>query len=173
MAYRLLFVDGHGSHINMRFLNYCDEHRILIALYPPHSTHTLQPLDVCMFRPLSQAYSSQLTQFMDECQGISSITKRDFFPLFWSAWKTAFIEKSILSSFAATGIDPFNPDRIICRFAHKEEERPSSSSSSDSILKPDDWKRIEKLLRSVITDRCDKRVQKLSNTIHGLHMENC
>jgi hypothetical protein len=45
----------------MDFINYCDEHRILLAIMPPHSTHTLQPLDVVMFKPLSTAYSSALT----------------------------------------------------------------------------------------------------------------
>ena len=66
----------------MKFIDYYDSHRILLAIYPPHATHTLQPLDICLFRPLSQAYSDQLVKFMDECQGFSSITKRDFFRLF-------------------------------------------------------------------------------------------
>jgi hypothetical protein len=26
-------------------------------IYPPYSTHTLQPLDVVMFKPLSSVYS--------------------------------------------------------------------------------------------------------------------
>ena len=39
--WRLLLLDGHGSHITMRFINYCNSHRILLALYPPHSTYTL------------------------------------------------------------------------------------------------------------------------------------
>ena len=64
-SWRLLILDGHGSHISMKFIDYCDSHRILLAIYPPHSTHTLQPLDVCLFRPLSQAYSNQLAIFMD------------------------------------------------------------------------------------------------------------
>lgn len=44
-SWRLLFVDGDGSHLNVKFLNRCEQHRILIAIYPPHSTHRLQPLD--------------------------------------------------------------------------------------------------------------------------------
>ena len=55
-SYRLLILDGHGSHITMDFIDYCDKHKILLAIYPPHSTHTLQPLDVVMFKPLSTAY---------------------------------------------------------------------------------------------------------------------
>src|SRR4051794_6719378 len=51
--WRLLVVDGHGSHINMKFLDYCDFHRILVAVYPPRSTHRLQPLDVSLFAPFA------------------------------------------------------------------------------------------------------------------------
>jgi hypothetical protein len=59
--WRLLIVDGHGSHLTIDFINYCDSHRILLAILPPHSTHTLQPLDVVMFKPLSSSYSYELT----------------------------------------------------------------------------------------------------------------
>jgi hypothetical protein len=80
--WRLLIIDGHGSHLTMDFINYCDEHRILIAIMPPHSTHTLQPLDVVMFKLLSTAYSSALTTHLHKSQGLVPIKKGDFFPLF-------------------------------------------------------------------------------------------
>jgi hypothetical protein len=53
--YRLLILDGHGSHVTRQFINYCDLHRILVLVYPPHATHTLQPLDVSCFKPLSSS----------------------------------------------------------------------------------------------------------------------
>jgi hypothetical protein len=40
-SYRLLILDGHGSHLTMDFIEYCNQNRILLAVYPPHSTHTL------------------------------------------------------------------------------------------------------------------------------------
>ncbi|KAH4206555.1 hypothetical protein HBI95_117190 [Parastagonospora nodorum] len=43
---RLLILNGHGSHLTPEFLEYCNRHRILLIVFPPHSTHTLQPLDV-------------------------------------------------------------------------------------------------------------------------------
>ena len=33
----------------MQFIDYCDEHNILLAILPPHSTHRLQFLDVSVF----------------------------------------------------------------------------------------------------------------------------
>jgi hypothetical protein len=59
----------------MKFINFCDVNKILLAIYPPHSTHSLQPLDVSLFGPLLQAYSARLEHFMHKCQGISHITK--------------------------------------------------------------------------------------------------
>jgi hypothetical protein len=38
---RLLIVNSHNSHVNMRFINYCDQNRILLAILPSHSTHRL------------------------------------------------------------------------------------------------------------------------------------
>ncbi|KAF2204297.1 hypothetical protein GQ43DRAFT_364973, partial [Delitschia confertaspora ATCC 74209] len=34
-----------------------------------------QSLDICMFRPLSTAYSKELSNFVYNCQGISYIAK--------------------------------------------------------------------------------------------------
>src|SRR6478735_6337945 len=83
--------------------------RILLAILPPRSTHTLQPLDVVLFKPLSSAYSAELTTHLQESQGLLPIKKGDFFPLFWKAWMSSFKEETILKSFEATGISPFNP----------------------------------------------------------------
>jgi hypothetical protein len=44
-SHRLLFVDGHGSHFNMKFFDWCEQHKFLLSVNPPHSTHRLQHLD--------------------------------------------------------------------------------------------------------------------------------
>jgi hypothetical protein len=110
--WRLLIVDGHGSHLTMNFINYCDEHRILLAIMPPHSTHTLQLLDVVMFKPLSTAYSSALTTHLHKSQGLVPIKKGDFFPLFWEAWVASFRKQLVEKSFSATGIWPMEREVI-------------------------------------------------------------
>jgi hypothetical protein len=82
-SYRLLILDGHGSHVTMDFISYCDQNKILLAIFPPHSTRTLQPLDVVLFKPLSIAYSAALSSHLHSSQGLLRITKGDFFSLFW------------------------------------------------------------------------------------------
>jgi hypothetical protein len=80
--WRLLILDGHGSHLTMKFIDYCDTNRILLMTYPPHSTHSLQPLDVGIFSPLSTTYSKNLEDFLHKSMALSHITKQDFFRLF-------------------------------------------------------------------------------------------
>jgi hypothetical protein len=81
-SYRLLILDGHGSHLTTDFIDFCDGNRILLAIFPPHSTHSLQPLDVVLFGPLSKFYAQNLDRHLHRSQGITRITKCDFFENF-------------------------------------------------------------------------------------------
>jgi hypothetical protein len=49
-----------------------------VAVFPPHSTHSLQPLDVVCFSPLAASYSKELSAHIFETQGLVPITKGDF-----------------------------------------------------------------------------------------------
>ena len=169
-AYRLLILDGHGSHVSMRFIDYCNQNRILLAVYPPYLTHTLQPLDVCLFGPLATAYSDKLASFIYESMAFTALKKRDFFRLFNKAWETLFTKKNILSGFEACGLEPFNPERVLARFS-TTTGRPSSSEGSQSALTAQEWRRIEELFRSVVSDIYDQQAKQLSNTIHSLSMK--
>jgi hypothetical protein len=136
--WRLLFLNGHGSHLTMKFFNYYDDNKILLATYPPHSTHSLQPLDVGIFSPLSHAYSSELEAYLHISMGLSHITKRDFFRLFFPAWIKALSSKNIISSWRTVRIYPFNPKIVLARFSREPQSRPLTSESSRSILGVED-----------------------------------
>ena len=75
---RILIVDSHSSHLNIRFIDHCDRHNILLAILPPHSTHQLQPLDISIFSPLTTAYSNQIDNLIQSNQDFSRVTKRNF-----------------------------------------------------------------------------------------------
>jgi hypothetical protein len=130
---RLLLVDGHGSHVNMRFLEYCHQHRIIVACYPPHTTHYLQPLDVGLFAPLALRYSQQLDAFTQRSIGLSKVSKRDFYPLFKPAFAQAFTADNIHSAFAKTGVQLFNPDVIVKELDLAPSSRPTTSTSSSFV----------------------------------------
>jgi hypothetical protein len=156
-GYRLLLLEGHASHVTMDFINYCHDKRILLAVLPPHSTHTLQPLDVGMFKPLSNAYSTELAEYLQDSQGLLNLTKGDFFPLFWRSWTSVFKPKLIKRSFEATGIHPANPEVVLKKFA----KEASDSDSSQSVLPGEDWLKLKSIVRREVRDQSSKDVKKL------------
>ncbi|KAH4914299.1 hypothetical protein HBI79_242250 [Parastagonospora nodorum] len=166
--YRLLILDGHGSHVTMAFIDYCDRNRILLMVFPPHSTHTLQPLDVVLFKPLSQAYTQRLTTYLHKAQGLISITKGDFFSLFWDAWVSVFSRETLISkAFETTGIWPKDPNVVLKRFTQTPERSPSSSR-----LSPSDWLQMQRLVRAAVKDTRQDEAKKLSYTLHQLSVQN-
>jgi hypothetical protein len=58
--WRLLTIDGHGSHVTRDFITYYDNNKILFLILPPHATYTLQPLDVVCFELLAGNYTKEL-----------------------------------------------------------------------------------------------------------------
>ena len=130
-AKRLLIVDGHSSHVNLAFINHCDQSGILLGILPPHSTHRLQPLDVVIFSPLATAYSNQIDAFIQSSRGFGRITKRVFWSLFRNAWTSALTLPNIRAGFSATGIHPFQPSKVLQQLKIKTP----SPLISDSELK--------------------------------------
>lgn len=44
--HRLLVIDGFTGHTTLDFIGYCIKFNIIVAVFPSHSTHILQPLNV-------------------------------------------------------------------------------------------------------------------------------
>jgi hypothetical protein len=62
--YRLLILDGHGSHLTPGFDKACKDNDIITIYMPPYSYYLLQPLDVGCFGPLKHAYGGLVEQKM-------------------------------------------------------------------------------------------------------------
>jgi hypothetical protein len=103
-------------------------------IYLPHATHSLQALDVVMFKSLSSQYSKKLTNHTHKLLGILPVKKGDFVPLFWSAWVSSFTDKLIFKAFEATGIWPKNRDAVLKRFKHKP---PTNLNEFTSLIESD------------------------------------
>ena len=135
LRYRLLIVDGHGSHLTQDFIEFCHQNRIILAVLPPHSTQTLQPLDVVCFKPLSSQYSNELDSHLQQSQGLSPLEKGDFFNLFWPAWVSTFTMDLVKQAFKATGISPVNPHPNI-NFSRSAKGRFPSIFCSNTTQMP-------------------------------------
>jgi hypothetical protein len=73
--WRLIILDGHGSHLTYGFIHFCREHHIIVICLPAHATAMIQPLDVVIFSPLSNQWSKVLEA---ELVGGLCMRKQDF-----------------------------------------------------------------------------------------------
>jgi hypothetical protein len=166
-AYRLLFLDGHSSHLNMRFIEFCDENKILLMAYPPHSTHRLQPLDVSLFNPLANYYSQNLDEWLRKSHGICSMSKQHFWSLFKPAFDLAFTKKNIESAWKKTGLYPLNEEVILSQ-VRVTEPRPSSAASSASAFSSSSWKRAHEHFHATYGPAMTRSELKVYNTLDYL-----
>jgi hypothetical protein len=142
--YRLLILDGHGSHLTPQFDQLCSENNVIPICMPAHSSHKLQPLDIGYFAPLKKAYKTSINQ--KARLGVSHIDKFDFLKAFPAARKSAFQPETIRNSFAGAGLVPFNPDRVLSqlKIQLKTPTPPGSRSTNSAPKTPYTTKQLEK-----------------------------
>lgn len=145
---RFLLTDGHSSHVNLRFIEYCDQNNIILAILPPHSTHRLQPLDVGIFGPLGSAYSNEIDQLCQSSKGFSRITKSSFWQLFRAAWESALTKKNIQSAFASPGIHPYNPPKVL-NILNNRTPSPISSDNEDKQKTPGSVRAVRRTIKAI------------------------
>jgi len=147
-------MDGHSSHINMRFIDFCDNHSIILGILPPHSTHRLQPLDVGIFSPLSTAYSNEIDHLIQSSQGFSRVTKRSFWAMFRTAWKTALSFENIRSAFASTAVYPLGPEKILNQLK-KKTPSPTLSDSEFNRKTPSSVRGVRRAVKAIRSETTD------------------
>ncbi|KAJ8875517.1 hypothetical protein PR048_023412 [Dryococelus australis] len=52
----LLLIDGHLSHLTLHTSKFCSDNGIVCVALLPNSTNILQPMDVCVFKPLKHGW---------------------------------------------------------------------------------------------------------------------
>lgn len=172
--WRLLIIDGHGSHVTKDFITYCDDHKILLMIYPPHSTHVLQPLDVSCFKPLSQNYSKELDYLTQRTQGLVPVKKSDFVRLFWPAWVTTFTKTLVETAFSATGIHPPNANVILSKYqvlTPPELATPPEQTAVTTAPTAPNWLKAKSLLREVVGSEPSTDLGRLEQVLHQLHVQ--
>lgn len=165
--YRLLFLDGHSSHINMRFIDYCDENKILLMAYPPHSTHRLQPLDVSLFNPLANYYSQNLDEWLRKHHGVCGINKKHFWSLFKPAFDLAFTKKNIDSGWRKTGLFPLNEEVILSQVRITNTPPPTNEPDYFTIT-PSDWQQTSEHFKATYGKAITRDERKVYKTIDYL-----
>ena len=147
--YRLLILDGHGSHLTPKFDEICEKNDIIAICMPPHSSHLLQPLDIGCFAVLKRAYGRLIESKMRA--RINHIDKLDFLEAYPSARIEAFKSETIKNSFAAAGLMPYNPDRVISKLdiRLRTPTPPSSRGSEWEPKTPSNYVQLQKQASSI------------------------
>jgi hypothetical protein len=108
---RVLICDGFGTHETLEILEYCFENNIILCRLPSHTSHKLQPCDVRVFAPLKAAYRDQVERLYRG--GVDIVGKEHFTSLYSPAREKALTKRNITAGWAATGLFPFNPERVL------------------------------------------------------------
>ncbi|KAF7577160.1 hypothetical protein PtrM4_014000 [Pyrenophora tritici-repentis] len=103
--------DGFGTHKTVEILEFCLENNIILCRLPSHTSHKLQPCNVGIFAPLKTAYRDEVERL--NRGGIDRIGKEHFTSLYKPARDKAFTKRNILAGWAATGLFPLNPERVL------------------------------------------------------------
>jgi hypothetical protein len=88
--WRLLIMDGHGSHMTMEFIEECWQWKVKPFVLPPHSTHLLQPRDVGVFQSYKHFHQEELEESI-KYSGFE-FEKADFLACFQSMRDKTFKE---------------------------------------------------------------------------------
>ena len=118
-VWRLLLVDGDGSHLTREFYEYAIAHKIQPFALPPHLSHLLQPLDVGCFQPLKWYHGLELDHASRT--GARDINKADFLSTIESIRCATFTVSTIRSGWRRTGLYPFKPDLVINELKTQEQ----------------------------------------------------
>jgi hypothetical protein len=108
---RVLICDGFGTHKTLKALEFCFKNNIILCCLPSHTSHKLQPYNVGVFAPLKAAYHNKADGLFQG--GTNIVGKQHFTSLYSPVREKVFTKRNIMAAWAACGLFPFNPDRVL------------------------------------------------------------
>ena len=127
-AWRMLIMDGHGTHNHLDYINYCWNHGIIPFLFPPHTTHLLQPLDVVCFQPMKYYHAKAIHNAVR--LGDLTFNKVEFLASLNTIRTSTFKMATIKSAFRRTGLIPWDPNIVLIKLTVPTAERPRTPPSA-------------------------------------------
>ena len=130
-VWSILFLDGHVSHISLKAIEHAEKYNLLIFQLPSHSSHLLQPLDLCGFGSVKRAFTEGLTTFSNE-HGHGA-QKEHMCDLIFKAVIKGLSVVNVKASFAAAGLYPFDPKRALNRIEGASRKAQKYTHSADQL----------------------------------------
>lgn len=112
---KVIIGDNLASHLSVEVVQLCRESNIKLVFLPPNSTHLTQPLDVAFFGPMKKVWRKILLNYKLTNKNATTINKTHFPQLLRELMIKIDMTSSnnICSGFAASGIFPFDPSRVL------------------------------------------------------------
>ena len=106
-----LIIDNHGSRFSTNAIDLCVKNKIEVLCYPGHLTHILQGPDVVLNKPLKTNVDAMIQNNMF-LTGNSMINRLNFINIIDNAMRKTCTKELVLKLFSATGVLPFDPNKI-------------------------------------------------------------
>ncbi|CAK1586992.1 unnamed protein product [Parnassius mnemosyne] len=146
---KVLIGDNLSSHIDNDVLVACEINNISFICLVPNSTHLTQPLDVGFFRPLKIAWRQTLEDWKKANLRTISIPKESFPHLLKktiinmdqkppkndkeACTELSAVKRNLVSSFRATGISPFDRNRVLNKLPPESPSPEIETGVRDSL----------------------------------------
>ena len=109
---KILFLDGHASHINFELKRLSESNNIILFRLPAHTSHFLQPLDVGVFKTVKAGWKRIVEAYLVR-NSYSSLSNRQFPAMMKDLIANkGFKAENARSGFENTGIFPLNRSKI-------------------------------------------------------------
>jgi hypothetical protein len=110
--WRMLILDNHKCHTNPEFIQKCSDNRIRVFYLPTHSSHVLQPLDLCFFGPLKAHYHAAIAKVavLDDS---APVRKTRFVNEYEKARNNILDRRIVLGGWKSSGLYPWNPESVL------------------------------------------------------------
>ncbi|USP82170.1 hypothetical protein yc1106_09444 [Curvularia clavata] len=155
---RVLICDGFGTHETLEILEFCFANNITMCRLPSHTSHKLQPCDVGVFGPLKTAYRDEVERL---CRGgLEAVSKEHFTSVYKPARETAITRRNIIAAWAASGLFPFNPERVL-----RKTPKPPSETAAPGVLTCPQDQQVAQAPITPITPVTTEGVMSLHNLI--------
>jgi hypothetical protein len=112
----LLILNGHDSHISLDVFHKAKNTGLDLLILSSHTSHALQSLDVCVFKPFKQ-YFRKYRDFWTSRNMDQPTSKATLAHWVCLALKKALSVENIKSAYSSTGIFPFKPRAVDSRLA--------------------------------------------------------
>ena len=109
----VILYDGHYAHVIDELKAFAANKNIKIIVFPPHSSHLVQPLDTGIFRRLKSQFSS-----FEDIEGASKISS--ILEKLWMSYQATNIPRIIWNAFTRAGLEVIIKDGIAERIIINE-----------------------------------------------------